>query len=221
MTRISRRTFSLLLLLLASFAHAGVLLQFEYPALLILESKDGIYGYYGSTLSSVDEIRPRPVECKFFLYSAGKSSKAAVRYSAKVFFTEKSFVKRKKSYDGTASIFRQDSDWVIQMQRQDAGCDSAAGWNFRLGPNDREVTKFEVTGSVNAIYLRLVVKKANLFFRRGENFSQSRKFLVPGDVVAILDEEKDFSNIRFLNSRTNQTIEGWVRTEALVNPFPN
>lgn len=218
--RINKLILLLVVFLSANFAHAGVLLQFEYPTLLILESKDRVYGYYGSVLPKVSGVRPYSVECRFFFYSTDKSSGIDVKYPAKAFLTRNSFEEREKSIDSPASIFRRGSSWIVQMRHQDAGCDSAAGWNFRLGPDDQEVMRFEVIGSVSAFYLRLVIKKANIF-SRGKSFTSSRVFLVPGDVVAVVDEEEGFSKIRFLNSKSNQTTEGWVKTETLVNPFPN
>jgi hypothetical protein len=217
---ISKRILLFFAFLPINFAHAGVLLQFEYPALLILESKDKVYGYYGSALPKVSGVRPYPVECRFFFYSTDKSSGVNVQYPAKAFLTKNSFEEREKSIDSPASIFHRNSGWIIQLRRQDAGCDSAAGWNFRLGPDDQEVMQFEVIGSVNALYLRLVIKKASIF-NRGKSFASSRVFLVPGDVVAVVDEKEGFSKIRFMNSKSNQTIEGWVKAETLVNPFPN
>lgn len=39
--------------------------------------------------------------------------------------------------------------------------------------------------------------------------------------MAVVDEKEGFSKIRFMNSKSNQTTEGWVKAETLVNPFPN
>lgn len=215
--RISRLLFTLLGLWAAGLSSAGTLFEFEYQALLIIESKDKLYGYYGSTLPKVQGVRPHPAQCRFFFYS--KNGRGEEQYSANVFYTNGSFGVRRKSIDSPALIFRRNSNWIIQMRHQDASCDTAAGWNFRLDPDDPDVTKFEVVRSSEALFLRLIAKKANLLIRK-TGFALSGISLVPGDVVVVDAEESGFSKVRFLNAQENKVATGWVESKFLVNPFP-
>lgn len=214
---ISRLIFMLLGLGAAGLSFAGTLFEFEYPSLLILESKGELYGYYGSTLPKVEGVRPHSVQCRFFFYSKGV--KAKEQYLANVFYTDGSFDVRRKPTDSPASIFRRDTRWIIQMQHQDASCDTAAGWNFRLDPDDSDVTKFEVAKSSEALFLRLIIKKSNILIRE-RGFAFSGISLVPGDVVVVDNEENGFSKVRFFNSEKNEAAMGWIRSKFLVNPFP-
>lgn len=214
---INRLTFALVGLWATGLSFAGTLFEFEYPALLILESKDELYGYYGSTLPRVQGVRPHPAQCRFFFYS--KNGRAKEQYSGNVFSTNGSFGVRRKPIDSPALIFRRNSNWIIQMRHQDASCDTGAGWNFRLGPDDPDVTKFEVVRSSDALFLRLIAKKANLLIRKA-GYASSGISLVPGDVVVVDAEESGFSKVRFLSSQKNEVATGWIESRFLVNPFP-
>ncbi|WP_143713755.1 hypothetical protein [Variovorax sp. RO1] len=219
--RISKSIILIAIYFLTPFSFAGRLLQFEYPSLLIFKSQAGVYGYYRSTLPEVSGIRKSPIECRFFFYSKGRPAIESGKYFADVFLTEGAFSKRNKSSDTFASIYHQDSTWFIQVQQQDASCDGAAGWDFRLGPNDRDVTRFDVTVNTGAMYLRLALKKEKILPHWKSISSQAIKNLNPGDVVAVTKEEFMFSKVRWLSPETGEIIEGWVRTETLVNPFPD
>ncbi|WP_295977226.1 hypothetical protein [uncultured Variovorax sp.] len=215
---ISRLIFALLGLGVAGLSSAGTLFEFEYPALLILEAKDKVYGYYESTLPKVEGVRPHAAQCKFFFYSTSK--KAKEQYLAHIFYTKSSFDRRKNLIDSPATIFRRDSDWIIQMQHQDASCDTAAGWNFRLDPDDSDVTTFEVARTSTALSLRLITKKEIIRIReRGSALSKIS--LSPGNVVVVDEEKNELSKIRFFNSVKNEEVTGWIRSKFLANPFPN
>ncbi|VWC83716.1 hypothetical protein BLA50215_01404 [Burkholderia lata] len=134
------------------------------------------------------------------------------------------FTDRSKFFDIPANLYRSGDEWVIRTKRSQAGCENAAG-TFIFDIDDDRTEHYVVTNKIPAIGIRLVMNKSNLYDYENGRFVRRKGYLVNRNVVVSLRQIGLFSFVRFINPRIDtknagQVTTGWVRTENLVNPFP-
>jgi hypothetical protein len=206
-----------LILFFASFfssTKAGTLLEFDNNSLIAEISNEQIHGYYGY----IHQINP--FSCVFFFDA--KTSNDKVK-KIEGYITDSTYKLRNQDLDSTGSIFiNKTGDWIIQFDHApDPGCINV-GDSFREGPDDSSPMQFTIKKRTNILGIRLVNSKRSFFYIQTDGaFSKQKRFLTASDVVVVFKEKSGFSYVRYRNPRSTRITTGWIRTQDLVNPYPD
>nr|WKF55912.1 hypothetical protein HUO10_000356 [Paraburkholderia busanensis] len=213
---------------LFSFASAGSV--FAGNALIFNDS--GLIGFReGRAVFGIYDSRNATFSCRFlFIEDRDAPKKSNVEnYTDTSLLTyvlsEKSFEfsNRNKLFDISADLYRRDNEWVIQKKSGQAGCENSAG-TFTFGLKDLQSVTYYVTQEMPAIGIRIVSGKTRFYDIRGGNFVPEKSYLVDGDAVVELKTKGDYSYIRYVGMKPTaegHVTFGWLRTNALVDPFPS
>lgn len=199
--------------LLCTHASAGTFIQFDQPDLIGYESNGKIYGYYGSSNSRTG------FSCVFFFESLSSDSATESAKKITSFYTESDFSAREKSSDISGIVHSSSTDWIVQLEEQHGGCNSGAGWNFKLGPQNDGVVKFRITKKIPSLGLSVANKKTYFLNYSNHKFSPLKTFITPGDLVVRLKQVGGHSQARYLNTETKRITTGWIKDSDLINPY--
>ncbi|UTV59017.1 hypothetical protein [Burkholderia arboris] len=215
----------IVLLLVASISRlsfAGDAILFNDPSLIGFRNGSAVSGFYDS--------RNAKFSCSFlFVEDGGGSSGVSVEdYIDTPLLTfvlgglSPEFQNRNKVFDIKGILYRRDSEWVIQTEIGQAGCENATGV-FTFGPKDFRSTTYHVVREVPAIGIRIVKGKAAFYDNRDGKFVARKSYLVEGDGVIVMKNQGDFSYIRYVGTGPKfdgRVTFGWVHARDLVDPFP-
>ncbi|MCR4467490.1 hypothetical protein [Burkholderia sp. SCN-KJ] len=207
---------------ISRLSFAGEAILFNDPSLIGFRDGRAISGFYDS--------ENEKFSCSFLFVEGGdRSSSVSVEgYVDTPLLTfvlgelSPEFQNRNKVFDIKGILYRRDSEWVIQTEVGQAGCENATGV-FAFGPKDFRSVTYHVIREVPAIGIRIVKGKAAFYDNRDGKFVARKSYLVEGDGVIVMKNQGDFSYIRYVGAGPKfegRVTFGWVRTRDLVNPFP-
>ncbi len=215
---------SVLLAIFSVSSYAAKLLVFDTPYLMILQD--------GKNTSGVWDGRDRQFSCTFFFQSTG-IAEAAGEYQVQpvgtFFFPSKDYryARRDKEMDIPGSLYSNGDQWVLQTRDEQPGCGNSVG-SFGQGPSDSNgglVRRYIAKEEFSAVSIRVVAKRAALYDKLGDAYQKRKGYLVAGDAVAVLREDRRYAYVRYTNpgpsdSDAGHVTVGWVLKENLVDPFP-
>lgn len=205
-------------------SYASSLLIFDSPSLIVLQSGERLYGYYAAS----EGIR----SCIFFFIggSENRNKTADGMYSVIDITTyalggdQYHYDERDVQYDKAGKIYVQGDQWIIKTLGEPPGCGGATGF-FHLDPYEHDAFRYYMTKWIPAIGIRMALKRSFLYDVRGVRFVKRKGYVVPGDVLVVLNEYGKFSHIRYTDpdyfSQTpGKVTSGWIKSADLTNPLP-
>ncbi|WP_157381570.1 hypothetical protein [Burkholderia ubonensis] len=226
--KISNKAALLVSLLLAIFSvssYAAKLLVFDTPYLMILQD--------GEKTTGVWDGRDAQFSCIFFFQSTGVAGIAGeyqVQPVGTFFFQsgDYRYAHRDTKMDIPGSLYSNGDQWVLQTRDEQPGCGNSVG-SFGLGPIDSNggpVRRYIAKEELSAVGIRVVAKRAALYDKLGDSYRKRKGYLVAGDAVAVLREDRRYVYVRYTNpgpsdSDAGHVTVGWVLKEDLVDPFPH
>ncbi|HDR9485241.1 TPA: hypothetical protein QDB99_004505 [Burkholderia aenigmatica] len=206
-------------------ARAGEVIIFNDPNLIGFDDGRRVVGMY--------DAENEKFSCKF-LFLAGDSHDAGSvmddGYKNIKMLTflpgEKSmkFPDRDKFFDVPANLYRRDDEWVIKTDTGQAGCENDTG-TFTFDVNFIGAVHYFEEKKISALGIRIINRRSTFYDYNDGRFIARKGYLVNRNLVVALRQVGQFSFVRFVNPRIDtknagQVTTGWVRTENLVNPFP-
>jgi hypothetical protein len=224
----SNKILSIIIFLSAIFggsvSYASDLLLFDSPSLIVLQSGEKVYGYYGAS--------EKNNSCMFFF--AGGSEKprktmdgvySILDIAAYVLNSDQyHYRERDEQYDKVGKVYIMGDQWIIQTTGEPAGCGGSTGF-FHLDPYEHDAFRYYVRKKVPAIGIRVASRRTFFYDNQGIQFIKRKGYMVPGDVVAVLKESGGFSYVRYtdtdyFNQVPGRVTSGWVHSADLANPLP-
>ncbi|WP_060011960.1 hypothetical protein [Burkholderia ubonensis] len=215
---------SLLLAIFSVSSYAAKLLVFDTPYLMILQD--------GEKTTGVWDGRDAQFSCIFFFQSTGVTGVAGeyqVQPVGTFFFpsSDYRYAHRDTKMDIPGSLYSNGDQWVLQTRDEQPGCGNSVG-SFGLGPVDSNggpVRRYIAKDELSAVGIRVVAKRAALYNKIGDSYRKRKGYLVAGDAVAVLREDRRYAYVRYTNpgpsdSDAGHVTVGWVLKEDLVDPFP-
>ncbi|WP_143137997.1 hypothetical protein [Burkholderia ubonensis] len=215
---------SLLLVIFSVSSYAAKLLVFDTPYLIILQD--------GEKTTGVWDGRDAQFSCTFFFQSTGVAGVAGeyqVQPVGTFFFpsSDYRYAHRDTTMDIPGSLYSNGDQWVLQTRDEQPGCGNSVG-SFGLGPVDSNggpVRRYIAKEELSAVGIRVVSKRAALYNKIGDSYRKRKGYLVAGDAVAVLREDRRYAYVRYTNpgpsdSDAGHVTVGWVLKEDLVDPFP-
>ncbi|WP_152608034.1 hypothetical protein [Burkholderia sp. A9] len=207
---------------ISRLSFAGEAILFNDPSLIGFRNGRAISGFYDSGNEKFS--------CSFLFVENGDrpSSVSVEGYVDTPLLTfvlgelSPEFRNRNKAFDIKGILYRRDSEWVIQTEIGQAGCENATGV-FAFGPKDFRSVTYHVIREFPAIGIRIVKGEAVFYDNRDGKFMARKSYLVEGDGVIVMKNQGDFSYIRYVGAGPKfkgRVTFGWVRTRDLVDPFP-
>ncbi|MFL9961341.1 hypothetical protein PQR02_09555 [Paraburkholderia sediminicola] len=109
---------------------------------------------------------------------------------------------------------------TISTEKPQGGCQSAAG----LFSGDGGLPYTEMA-KISGMGIGVINRKS--FIYQNPNSINKRGYLLPGDMVVVINKKDNYSYIRYVNpdmliedDDKRHVSTGWVRSADLVNPFP-
>ncbi|KVO86865.1 hypothetical protein WL21_06465 [Burkholderia ubonensis] len=215
---------SVSLAIFSTSSFAAKLLVFDTPYLMILQD--------GEKTSGVWDGRDSQFTCTFFVQSTG-AARVAGEYQVQpvgTFFFPSSdyrYAHRDTKMDIPGSLYWNGDQWVLQTRDEQPGCGNSVG-SFGLAPGDSNggsVRRYIAKEELSAVGIRVVAKRAALYDKLGDSYRKRRSYLVAGDAVAVLRDDRRYAYVRYTNpgpsdSDAGHVTVGWVLKEDLVDPFP-
>ncbi|WP_165987532.1 hypothetical protein [Caballeronia sp. SBC1] len=139
-------------------------------------------------------------------------------------FGKYSYADRYKPADIDGTIAITGGEWIVQAEEEPPGCGGSVGV-FHSSPFNSHQFRYNVTTKISGLSIRIATKKSSIFKKRNKLLLKTKSYITEGDVVAVLQQEGNFSYIRYTNpdyfSPISQRVTtGWVRTSDLEDPFP-
>jgi hypothetical protein len=188
--------------------HAGELLRFDSPHLVIERNGAQIRGHYGAAVPNFS--------CDFYFFGLANDQNNEATITS--FATSDRYPNRKKHLDIKGKIFIDaDKNWEINLEDEPPGCGGAPG-TFSVEPGEQPRNKFKQQSSENMSGIRVVKRKSAL--KQAGASSGSKLFLLKGDTVLVSKSTASHSYIEHQPIGGDATVKGWIRTSDLSNPFP-
>lgn len=199
-------------------AWAGNVISFDNKNLLAYEQDGKLFGYYGMSIPEIASgqyFRPA-FSCVFFFYSVGQVQQKRGTTNIRAFYTESDYNQRDLREDLLGQLLIDRGNWTITLEREPAGCGSAAGGGF----SKDDALPYREEKHVTAIGIFVVKQKTHLYNQDGVNFSPRKTYLIQGNVVVVLNRSGKYVFGKFLNPETSKTSTGWIPEVNLISPFP-
>jgi len=225
MSNLDKLLFGAVCLLFPFLTNAGEALLFNDPGLTAYKDDEAIVGFYStesgrfscmfmfftkrSPSSHTDEDGFEDV--KIFTYVPGDGSLA--------------FEDRDKTFDIDGDLYRRGDEWIIRTSRAQAGCENSAG-TFIFDRADFRATSYSVALKIPAIGIRLIRAKSYFYDYNNGKYVSRKSYLTRWNGVILLRRRREFSYVRFVDTRANartvgRVTTGWIHSSDLVDPFPS
>lgn len=194
-------------------AQSATLYSFDNPFLYAIKDKNEIYGYFSSYA--------RGSACVFFFHSLKKNKKSSLLIHT--YESDGEYPDQDTKNKNNGKIVISKNKWTLQAPNLNAGCkmrENIVFPDFTQQLNVNNNNTFKVTGITKVKAIRMVNAESTLHDKNGSNFSPRDISLGSGDIVVIVKDESEYFLVRHYEPATGNTIEGWILSKNIVNPFP-
>lgn len=202
---------ALSLLTILPYCLADTLVHFDNPLFHALNHDGKVYGFFSANV--------RNSACKFWFIQTGISGKTDIAITT--YETDGSFDARSHDTDFDGDIRISGNRWKFHADNLNAGCTSSAGaMDFTVESTDAHSPSFKVIDSVEATGVGILVAKHQFYDVENGVAKQRKGYLVQGDIVVILKQDKAYSYIEFTNPGTLKRMQAWIASDGIVSPLP-
>jgi hypothetical protein len=193
-------------------SNAASLYIFDTPLIYAIKKNGKIFGYYSSS--------GRDSQCQFLFRQVG--NKKNTSFPILAYETDNANLGEAQEIKSNGRIYIEGNQWTIQMGDEHlSGCSYKSVFpDFSPSPKDNGANKFKVIEIVPAQSIKILKDKHVLHDQINGTYKASKAHLTDGDIVTVLKEERNFSLVRYTNPDTTQIIQGWIKSNCLINPFP-
>jgi hypothetical protein len=212
---------------LTSIAFPTNLLQFDAEGLIITRTSTGkIDGYYvGRSDESYISKKGDAIHVCQFLFHGSQIDKGKAKLSA----WEVSLIPPQENKRVSGAIYINDDQWMVQFYPIPNGCRSKPdGDRFAVRsstiehtvPTQQQGLHAKLLNKTQIIGIRVLKEKASVKAEPRDT-SKTVQEATPGDVFITIRSKGKYSRVRHIDGESSRVVDGWIRTAALVDPFPS